>query len=73
MCLLSLVSCSAGIGRTGTFIALDYMLEEGTERESLDVINCVSKLRQQRAHSIQTKVIINFIFEFAFQAETAVS
>ena len=68
-----IVSCSAGIGRTGTFIALDYMLEEGTERESLDVINCVSKLRQQRAHSIQTKVIINFIFEFAFQAETAVS
>ena len=68
-----IVSCSAGIGRTGTFIALDYMLEEGTERESLDVINCVSKLRQQRAHSIQTKVRINFIFEFAFQTETAVS
>lgn len=68
-----IVSCSAGIGRTGTFIALDYMLEEGTERESLDVINCVSKLRQQRAHSIQTKVRINLIFEFAFQTETAVS
>lgn len=68
-----IVSCSAGIGRTGTFIALDYMLEEGTERESLDVINCVSKLRQQRAHSIQTKVRIKLILEFAFQTETAVS
>lgn len=47
---------SAGIGRTGTFIALDYLLDEGAAKESVDVINCVSKLRQQRAHSIQTKV-----------------
>lgn len=47
---------SAGIGRTGTFIALDYLLDEGAAMESVDVINCVSKLRQQRAHSIQTKV-----------------
>ncbi|XP_078319787.1 tyrosine-protein phosphatase non-receptor type 7-like isoform X1 [Crassostrea virginica] len=58
-----IVHCSAGIGRTGTFIALDYMLEEGTERESLDVINCVSKLRQQRAHSIQTKEQYIFLYD----------
>uniref|UniRef100_A0A8W8N3Q1 protein-tyrosine-phosphatase n=1 Tax=Magallana gigas TaxID=29159 RepID=A0A8W8N3Q1_MAGGI len=51
-----IIHCSAGIGRTGTFIALDYLLDEGAAKESVDVINCVSKLRQQRAHSIQTKV-----------------
>ncbi|XP_048759019.2 receptor-type tyrosine-protein phosphatase alpha-like isoform X2 [Ostrea edulis] len=49
-----LVHCSAGIGRTGTFIALDYLLEESSGRRDLDVISCVSKLRQQRAFVIQT-------------------
>lgn len=47
---------SAGIGRTGTFIALDTLLKEIAVADSIDVINCVSKLRQQRAFSIQTDV-----------------
>ncbi|XP_048760432.2 uncharacterized protein LOC125669744 isoform X1 [Ostrea edulis] len=58
-----IVHCSAGIGRTGTFIALDYLLEEGSASESVDVINCVSKLRQQRAHSIQTKEQYTFLYD----------
>ncbi|XP_062576983.1 receptor-type tyrosine-protein phosphatase alpha-like isoform X2 [Saccostrea cucullata] len=49
-----LVHCSAGIGRTGTFIALDYLLEESLDRKDLDVINCVSALRQQRGFAVQT-------------------
>ncbi|XP_062576981.1 receptor-type tyrosine-protein phosphatase T-like [Saccostrea cucullata] len=58
-----IVHCSAGIGRTGTFIALDYLLEEGATMESVDIINCVSKLRQQRAHSIQTKAQYIFLYD----------
>ncbi|XP_062605628.1 receptor-type tyrosine-protein phosphatase kappa-like [Saccostrea cucullata] len=58
-----IVHCSAGIGRTGTFIALDYLLEEGSTMESVDIINCVSKLRQQRAHSIQTKGQYIFLYD----------
>ncbi|XP_061180979.1 receptor-type tyrosine-protein phosphatase T-like [Saccostrea echinata] len=58
-----IVHCSAGIGRTGTFIALDYLLEEGSTIESVDIINCVSKLRQQRAHSIQTKAQYIFLYD----------
>ncbi|XP_062576949.1 receptor-type tyrosine-protein phosphatase kappa-like [Saccostrea cucullata] len=58
-----IVHCSAGIGRTGTFIALDYLLEEGSTMESVDIINCVSKLRQQRAHSIQTKAQYIFLYD----------
>lgn len=52
---------SAGIGRTGTFIALDYLLKEVMTKDSIDVINCVSKLRQQRAFSIQTDVRESFL------------
>ncbi|XP_061181077.1 receptor-type tyrosine-protein phosphatase epsilon-like [Saccostrea echinata] len=49
-----IVHGSAGIGRTGTFIALDYLLEKGFKEGSVDVKNCVINLRQQRAFSIQS-------------------
>ncbi|XP_062578186.1 tyrosine-protein phosphatase non-receptor type 7-like [Saccostrea cucullata] len=48
------VHCSAGIGRTGTFIALDYLLEEGAAEQTIDVKGYVSSLRHQRGKSIQT-------------------
>nr|XP_022315866.1 uncharacterized protein LOC111119720 isoform X2 [Crassostrea virginica] len=48
------VHCSAGIGRTGTYIALDYLINQGQRHKSVDVINCVTKLRNQRAHLVQT-------------------
>ncbi|XP_062621601.1 uncharacterized protein LOC134283159 [Saccostrea cucullata] len=48
------VHCSAGIGRTGTFIALDYLLEEGAAEQTIDVKGYVASLRHQRGKSIQT-------------------
>lgn len=49
-----LVHCSAGIGRTGSFITVDICTHciEATGR--LDVMAVVRKLRSQRAFSIQT-------------------
>ena len=47
---------SAGIGRTGTFIALDYTLEEGATEQTVDVKGYVIPLRHQRGKSIQTRV-----------------
>lgn len=64
------VHCSAGIGRTGTFIALDYLLKEVMAKDSIDVINCVSKLRQQRAFSIQTDMQYAFLQEAIVHALT---
>ncbi|XP_022313216.2 receptor-type tyrosine-protein phosphatase alpha-like [Crassostrea virginica] len=65
-----LIHCSAGIGRTGTFIALDTLLKEIAVADSIDVINCVSKLRQQRAFSIQTDVQYAFLQEAIVHAIT---
>uniref|UniRef100_A0A8W8M345 protein-tyrosine-phosphatase n=1 Tax=Magallana gigas TaxID=29159 RepID=A0A8W8M345_MAGGI len=48
------VHCSAGIGRTGTFIAIDYLLEEGNVEQTVDVKGYVISLRHQRGKSIQT-------------------
>ena len=47
---------SAGIGRTGTFIALDMLTFEGENRGSVDIFDCVAALRSQRCNMVQTKV-----------------
>lgn len=48
------IHCSAGIGRSGTFCALDYCIDELRMTNKVNVQNCVRLLRQQRAFSIQT-------------------
>ena len=51
-----LVHCSAGIGRTGTFIALDLALEQADRRGEVDIAGIINRLRQQRMKMIQTEV-----------------
>lgn len=52
-----LVHCSAGVGRTGTFIVIDTMLQRLMhEEEMLDIYGDVSLLRTQRNYMIQTEV-----------------
>ena len=46
-----LVHCSAGVGRTGTLIGLDNIarqLEERPQLQTIDVLNCAFKMRQDR-------------------------
>ena len=65
-----IVHCSAGIGRTGTFIALDWLMQELMEG-SLDnvpenddpIVTIVEKLREQRAGMVQSKSQFVFIYD----------
>nr|XP_049702360.1 tyrosine-protein phosphatase non-receptor type 9-like isoform X2 [Helicoverpa armigera] len=47
------VHCSAGIGRTGTFLTLDICASRLAAEGALDVRGTVERIRAQRAHSIQ--------------------
>nr|XP_037268244.1 tyrosine-protein phosphatase non-receptor type 9-like isoform X1 [Rhipicephalus microplus] len=47
------VHCSAGIGRTGTFITLDICIKQLEEEGRVDVRSTVERIRSQRAFSIQ--------------------
>ncbi|XP_045839426.1 receptor-type tyrosine-protein phosphatase V-like [Meles meles] len=49
-----LVHCSAGVGRTGTFVALSRLLRQLEEEQTVDVFHAVYALRLYRPLMIQT-------------------
>ncbi|XP_067932310.1 receptor-type tyrosine-protein phosphatase kappa-like [Watersipora subatra] len=57
----TIVHCSAGVGRTGTFIALDLLIEEAMNQpkkseSKVNVVTCVHRMRLQRPKMIKTVV-----------------
>ncbi|XP_052764503.1 protein draper-like isoform X2 [Mya arenaria] len=50
----TVVHCSAGVGRTGTYIALDILTKEGEAEKAIDIPGCVHKMRQNRPNMVQT-------------------
>ena len=50
-----MVCFSAGVGRTGTFIALDSLLDQGKAEGQIDVHGLVSQIRRERMNMIQTQ------------------
>ena len=47
---------SAGVGRTGTFIALDRLLQHIRDHEFVDILGLVSEMRSYRMSMVQTEV-----------------
>ncbi|XP_053305201.1 titin-like [Spea bombifrons] len=50
-----LVHCSAGVGRTGTFIALDRVIRQIEAEDKLDIFGAVYDLRMHRVLMVQTE------------------
>ncbi|XP_065917231.1 uncharacterized protein [Dysidea avara] len=57
------VHCSAGVGRTGTFITIDTELQRIKHEGIVDVYNTVHKLRFRRNFTVQTLAQYVFIFD----------
>ncbi|XP_064626554.1 uncharacterized protein LOC135487103 [Lineus longissimus] len=47
------VHCSAGVGRTGTYIAIDYLITQAEATGELNFIECTRNLRDARVKMIQ--------------------
>ncbi|XP_067932274.1 receptor-type tyrosine-protein phosphatase kappa-like [Watersipora subatra] len=78
----TIVHCSAGVGRTGTFIALDLLIEEAMNQpkksqSKVNVVACVHRMRLQRPKLIKTVEQYAFLYEVLVEAlvcgETAVT
>ena len=57
-----LLHCSAGIGRTGTFCAIDIGIQRFLETKTVDIASTVVKMRQERAGSVQTEDQYVFVY-----------
>ncbi|XP_052818032.1 multiple epidermal growth factor-like domains protein 10 [Mya arenaria] len=57
----TVVHCSAGVGRTGTYIALDILTNEGETEKAIDIPGCVHKMRQNRPNMVQTRGQYQFL------------
>ena len=53
-----LVHCSAGVGRSGTFIALDALMLQMRDVPTVNVYGFVKGMREQRAQMVQTDVSV---------------
>ncbi|XP_054020936.1 receptor-type tyrosine-protein phosphatase C [Dryobates pubescens] len=71
------VHCSAGVGRTGTYIGIDAMLEGLDAEGRVDVYGYVVKLRRQRCLMVQVEsqyiLIHQALVEYNQYGETEVS
>ncbi|XGW09954.1 hypothetical protein V3C99_011885, partial [Haemonchus contortus] len=54
------VHCSAGIGRSATFVAIDYAWQRIRENGDVQMVDILKEVRQQRFHAIQSP--IQYIF-----------
>ncbi|XP_046560143.1 uncharacterized protein LOC124269176 [Haliotis rubra] len=65
-----IVHCSAGIGRTGTYIAVENLVEQAKAEDVVDVVSFVSNMRGQRKNMIQTKEQYMFVYQAVARAVT---
>jgi len=56
------VHCSAGIGRTGTFVAIHMSLQKALVGELIDIKETVRSLRSQRLGMVQSKEQYLFVY-----------
>ena len=59
-----LVHCSAGVGRTGTFILLDTVMQQMKNKGTLSIYNVLKNVRGQRMKMVQTTVSIHNIYSY---------
>ena len=57
---------SAGVGRSGTLIAMDKLLNDASESQTIDILKCIEGLRLQRMYMVQTLVRYHWQYYFKY-------
>ncbi|XP_025101776.1 receptor-type tyrosine-protein phosphatase kappa-like isoform X2 [Pomacea canaliculata] len=66
-----LVHCTAGVGRTGTYISLDIAYDHAVAKKEVNVLKIVRRMRQERCIMVQTVEQYIFLHEIVLEAYTA--
>ncbi|XP_068145050.1 phosphatidylinositol phosphatase PTPRQ [Drosophila tropicalis] len=61
------VHCSAGVGRTGTFIGLDLIMQRLKSESKINIFETVKKLRFQRMKMVQTLQQYTFLYACTYE------
>lgn len=64
------VHCSAGVGRSGTVLTIDYALQQLRSDGVADVCQFVCNMREQRSYMVQTDQQYTFIYYAILEAIT---
>lgn len=63
----TVVHCLAGVGRTGTFILIDYVLSMLSQRKKPNIIDIIKQMRKNREQMVQGKLQLNFALDFIIE------
>ncbi|XP_022804800.1 receptor-type tyrosine-protein phosphatase epsilon-like isoform X2 [Stylophora pistillata] len=63
-----IVHCSAGVGRTGTFMVIDSTLDRIKAESTIDIFNFVAYLRSRRPAMVQTEEQYTFCHDAILEA-----
>lgn len=61
------VHCSAGVGRTGTFIGLDIIMQRLKNESKINIYETVKKLRFQRMKMVQSLAQYTFLYTCTYE------